>query len=206
MQILVIIKYFQIIIIVKELFVKNINNQRELSNLIDKYFIPQELEVKSNAEITTPFNLRNEMLDKIPLIFWNKPKKVLEPCCGKGGFLIDTIGRFMIGLKETYPDEKERYKVIVEECLYWCDINLTNIFICKLLIDPYNIYKLNYYDKNTLTLDVLKAWNFKYFDAIVCNPPYEEKSENGVSKGGGNNLYTKFIYFADSILNKNGSE
>lgn len=194
----------QIIIIVKELFVKNINNQRELSNLIDKYFIPQELEVKSNAEITTPFILRNEMLDKIPLIFWNKPKKVLEPCCGKGGFLIDIIGRFMIGLKETYPDEKERYKIIVEECLYWCDINLTNIFICKLLIDPYNIYKLNYYDKNTLTLDVLKAWNFKYFDAIVCNPPYEEKSENGVSKGGGNNLYTKFIYFADSILNKNG--
>ena len=42
------------------------------------------------------------------------------------------------------PDKQERYKVIVEECIYWCDINPTNVFICKLLIDPHDMYKLNY--------------------------------------------------------------
>ena len=45
-----------------------------------------------------------------------------------GGLGID---RFMIGLKDVIPDEKVRYKTIVEECLYFSDINTTNIFICK---------------------------------------------------------------------------
>tara|TARA_B110000037_G_C17107014_1_gene500276 strand:- start:2171 stop:2374 length:204 start_codon:yes stop_codon:yes gene_type:complete len=57
----------QIIRTIKELFMKNIKNNRELSNLIDKYLIPQELEKKKNAEVSTPFKLRQEMLDKMPI-------------------------------------------------------------------------------------------------------------------------------------------
>ena len=85
----------QIIRTVKELFMKNINNNNELSSLIDVYLIPQELEKKKNAEVSTPYKLRNEMLDKIPIDFWKIPNKVFEPCVGKGGFLIDIIDRFM---------------------------------------------------------------------------------------------------------------
>ena len=40
-------------------------DKRKLSELIDKYFIPQELEKKTNAEVSTPFKLRQEMLSKI---------------------------------------------------------------------------------------------------------------------------------------------
>jgi len=126
----------QIIRTVKELFMKNIKNNRELSKLIDKYLIPQELEKKSNAEVSTPFKLRQEMLDKIPVEFWTSIKKVFEPCAGKGGFIVDIIDRCMNGLEKTIPDERERYRTIVEECLYFSDINPTNILICKLLIDP----------------------------------------------------------------------
>ena len=97
--------------------IKNITNMKELSILIDKYFIPQELEKKKNAEVSTPHKLRQEMLDTVPLEFWTSPKRVFEPCAGKGGFLIDIIDRFMIGLYLTFPNEKLRYKVIVEECL-----------------------------------------------------------------------------------------
>jgi hypothetical protein len=168
----------QIIRTVKELFIKNINNCKKLSNLIDKYLIPQELEKKSNAEVSTPFKLRQEMLNKIPIEFWTSIKKVFEPCAGKGGFIIDIIDRFMDGLKEKFPDEKERYKTIVEECLYFSDINPTNIFICKLLIDPYNEYKLNYHEGNTLELDIKKKWNIDKFDAVIGNPPYNENPDN----------------------------
>jgi len=58
----------QIIRTVKELFMKNVKNNKDLSILIDKYLIPQELEKKSNAEVSTPFKLRQEMLDKIPIL------------------------------------------------------------------------------------------------------------------------------------------
>jgi len=144
----------QLIRSIKEIFCKNIRNSRELSILIDKYLIPQKLEKEDNAEYSTPFKLRQEMLDKIPLDFWKSIRKVFEPCSGKGGFIIDIIDRFMTGLKDIIPDEKLRYKTIVEECLYFSDKNVTNIFISKLLIDPYNEYKLNYNEGNTLELDI----------------------------------------------------
>jgi len=187
----------QIIRTIKELFMKNIKNNRELSNLIDKYLIPQELEKKSNAEVSTPFKLRKEMLDKIPVDFWTSIKKVFEPCAGKGGFIIDIIDRFMNGLEETIPDEKERYKAIVEECLYFSDINSTNIFICKLLIDPYNDYKLNYSEGNTLELDIKEKWNIEGFDAVIGNPPYQNTNNN---KGSGNTLWNKFVEKSLNIL------
>ena len=168
----------QIIRTVKELFMKNIKNNKELSSLIDKYLIPQELEKKSNAEVSTPFKYRQKMLDKIPIDFWKSIKKVFEPCAGKGGFIIDIIDRFMIGLKDLIPDEKNRYKTIVEKCLYFSDINSTNIFICKLLIDPYNNYKLNYNEGNTLELDINEKWGIDHFNAVIGNPPYNEDPEN----------------------------
>lgn len=54
----------QIIRTVKELFMKNIKDNGELSKLIDIYIIPQELEKKSNAEVSTPFKLRQEIITK----------------------------------------------------------------------------------------------------------------------------------------------
>lgn len=189
----------QIIRTVKELFMKNIKNNRELSSLIDKYLIPQELEKKSNAEVSTPFKLRQEMLDKIPIEFWTSIKKVFEPCTGKGGFIIDIIDKFMNGLKETITDEKLRYKTIVEECLYFSDINPTNIFICKLLIDPYNEYNLNYNEGNTLELDIKEKWNIVGFDAVIGNPPYESQIGTGDNK-----LYLAFTKYSIDNLYKNG--
>ena len=191
----------QIIRTIKELFMKNMNSNKELSKLIDKYLIPQELEKKSNAEVSTPFKLRQEMLDKIPTDFWNTPKKVFEPCVGKGGFIVDIIDRFMIGLKDNILDEKLRYKTIVEDCLYFSDINSTNIFICKLLIDPYNEYELNYNEGNTLEIDIKKKWGVGGFDAVIGNPPYNASGDTGT----GNTIWQNFTRISlDKLIIKNG--
>jgi len=173
----------------KELFCKNIKNSRELSKIIDKYLIPQETEKKKNAEVSTPHQLRQEMLDKIPPEFWTKENKVFEPCCGKGGFLVDIVERFMIGLKRKYPDEKQRYKEIVEKCLYFSDINDMNIFICRLLLDPYNEYKLKYNEGDTLKLDIRKKWGVEGFEAVIGNPPYNSSGAIGT----GNTIWQLFV-------------
>ena len=178
----------QIIRTIKELFMKNITNMKELSCLIDKYFIPQELEKKLNAEIPTPHKLRQEMINIIPLEFWTSPRRVFEPCAGKGGFLIDIIDRFMVGLSSTIPDEKIRYKVIVEECLYFSDINKTNIFICNLLIDPNNEYSLNFNEGNTLELNIQEKWSIDGFNAVIGNPPYNTSGNTGT----GNTIWQDF--------------
>jgi len=178
---------------------ENKKKDRELSNLIDKYLIPQELEKKSNAEVSTPFKLRQEMLDKIPVEFWTKINKVFEPCAGKGGFIVDIIDRFMIGLKNIIPDEEERRRTIVEECLYFSDINPTNIFICKLLIDPDNEYKLNYNEGDTLKLDIKEKWGIDGFDAVIGNPPYESQTGTGDNK-----LYLDFTKYSINSLHRDG--
>jgi hypothetical protein len=180
---------------------KNIKNNRELSNLIDKYLIPQELEKKSNAEVSTPFKLRQEMLDKIPVEFWKSRKKVFEPCSGKGGFIVDIIDRFMNGLEENIPDDNLRYKTIVEECLYFSDINPTNIFVCKLLVDPYNDYLLNYNEGNTLDLDIKEKWDIEGFDAVIGNPPYNSSGNTGT----GNTIWQDFTKVSlNKLLKNNG--
>src|SRR5690606_5963276 len=80
---------------IHELFRDCRNDPNKLSQLVDKYLIPTILERNENGEIITPSFLRNEMLDTLPSIFWETPKKVFEPCCGKYGFTIDIVNRFM---------------------------------------------------------------------------------------------------------------
>lgn len=199
---------------VKELFSMAGADKRELSRLIDEHLVPHELEKKKNAEVSTPYSLRQDMLSKIPEELWKgrtvmlrnkKTKKVrtvvtypkiFEPCAGKGGFLIDIVDRLMVGLAKAIPNEDERYKKIVEECLYWGDINPTNVFICRLLLDPEGKYDLKFYEGDTLTLDVTAHWGITGFDAVIGNPPYNASQNNTGKRGGGDSLWNKFVVSA----------
>ena len=186
-------KFNLIILEIKEIFKLNLYNKNELSKSIDKYLVPHINEKKQNAEVSTPLTLRKEMIDKIPSEFWTTPKKVFEPCSGKGGFLIDIIDKFMNGLKEVIKDDEERYRIIVEECLYYSDINKQNIFIAKLLLDPYNKYNLNSNDGDTLKLDIKEKWDLDEFDLVIGNPPYNEDPDNS-NDPHMKPIYQKWIY------------
>ena len=190
----------QIIRTVKELFRKNLYNTKNFSQLIERFFIPHELEKVNYGEITSPFHLRKDMLDKMPEDFWTSPKKVLEPCCGKGLLLIDIIERFMIGLEDSIPDENERKKIILEQCIYFADINATNIYICKLLIDPCNEYNLNYNIGDTLETDLLEKWNVDSFDGIISNPPYNSSG----TIASGNTIWQKFTKLSMELIKSGG--
>lgn len=185
---------------IRDIFRHNLDNKKELSKSIDKFLIPHENEKKQNAEISTPFELRQEMINKIPEDFWTTPKKVFEPCSGKCGFLLDIIDKFMVGLNYI-QDKEERYQFIVEECLYFSDINKQNIFIAKLLLNPYGKYKLNYNEGDTLKLNIKEKWGIDGFDAVIGNPPYQPFS-NG--KKGGKSIWPDFVEYAINNLNQEG--
>lgn len=182
----------QVICRVKELFGNSLHNQKELAKLIDEYLVPQELEKKQNAEVSTPPQLRKDMLDALEKYspdFFKTPKKVFEPCCGKGQFVVDIIDRFMNGLMELIPDESERYRLIVNDCMYFADINPTNIFIVCLLLDPFGLYNLNYYEGDTLKLDTKDYWKLEGFDGVIGNPPYNASGNTGT----GNTIWQHFV-------------
>ena len=180
-----------IIRLVKNSFIEAIDsNSFEFVKSVDLFLKPTEYERKRNAEISTPYVLRQEMLSVVPIDFWKTPKKVFEPCCGKIGFVYDVYCKFLEGLKDVIPDEEERKRVIFEECIYFSDINKMNVLSVKRIIDRKNKYKLNYYIGDTLKLDIKEKWGIKGFDLVIGNPPYQNRNNN---KGTGNTLWDKFV-------------
>ena len=70
-------------------FNKKYQKLNSKSKKLDKYLIPQELEKKKNGEISTPYKLRQEIIDKLEEYkpnFFKKKRTVFEPWSGKGGF------------------------------------------------------------------------------------------------------------------------
>jgi len=177
----------------------------ELLKFIHDCLKPKELEKKKFGEVFTPMPLINEMLDKLPIEVWENPElKWLDPANGMGNFMITVYFRLFKGLKDIIIDDKLRKKHILENMLYMSEINKKNCFISKQIFDINNKYKLNIYNGDSLLLNTFSVWNIEKFDIIVGNPPYQAVSESGIVKGGGNNLYTKFIYKSDSLLKDNG--
>lgn len=202
--------FISLVNFIKQGLKTNLGDLDTLSKLIDEYLTPHENEKRQNAEVSTPYGLRQEMLDsveKYTTIFSGvkdsddlRYPRIFEPCCGKGGFLIDVIDRLKKGLRKYHPDDSELYQVIVEDCLYFADINPLNIFICKLLIDPAGKYKLNYYLGDTLDLNVVKKFGDK-FDLVIGNPPYNASN----SVGTGTPIWQHFTRKAlTEWLNLNG--
>ena len=175
----------------------------EFIDLVDKILKPTEIQKKKNAEITTPFNLAREMIDKIDEEFWKSPKKVFEPCCGKGIFCLLIYNKFWTGLKDLYPDEHERRKVILNECIYFADIDALNIFIVEGILSNKGEFKINYHHGNTLELDIKATWGIDGFDLYVCNPPYEDNSAEK-RKALNHNLWSEFLNWSYDRLNDNG--
>ena len=199
-----------------------VNNIREiyitapahrLRELIEKHFIPTNDEKKKNAEIPTPVNLVDDMLNTIPDEFWTTPKKVFEPCCGKGNFVLGIFDKFYEGLKEIYPDEIERCHVIMTECIYYADLTALNVFITTEImkchvqsrcgLDELD-YNFNNNIGNTLELNIEDKWNINRFNAVIGNPPYQDSGDEGLRKALNHNLWGDFINYSFERLQDNG--
>lgn len=177
----------------------------KIREVLASHFIPSKTEQKLNMEIHTPCVLVDDMLGSIPLVFWTKPHKVLEPCCGKGNFIIAIFDLFYKGLEFCIPNIELRCDKIVNECIFYTDISPDNIFITTELLKRHVISKNanitgynNSHIGDTLACKINDIFGVDKFDAIVCNPPYQ--------KGNGNNatLWDKFVIYALDILKKSG--
>ena len=196
-----------------------VNNIREiysiapankLRKLIEQHFVPTASEKEDNAEVPTPVILVDDMISEISGDLWRSPHRVFEPCCGKGNFVLGIFDKFYHGLKDLYPDEIERCRIIMTECIYYADLTTLNVFITTELLkchiqsycglDELD-YQFNSYEGNTLELNINDIWNINGFHAIIGNPPYNDSQNNTGKKGGGDLLWNKFVDISlDSFL------
>jgi hypothetical protein len=188
--------------------IDDIYNKTEPNNIretLAKHFTPSKAEQKLNMEIHTPCVLVDDMLASIPLEFWSKPHKVLEPCCGKGNFIIAIFDLFFTGLEICIPNLELRCDKIINECIYYTDISPDNVFITTELLRRHVLSKnvtISGYNNghigDTLKCKINEVFSVDKFDAIICNPPYQS--------GNGNNgtLWNRFVIYAMDILKVSG--
>ena len=180
-----------------------------LREKLDKEFVPTLEEKTQYAEVTTPYTLMEEMLDSIPSSFWECPdKKVFEPCCGKGGFVLSLFERFFKGLSHVIKDEVVRSSHILSNILYFADISLSNIMITREMLRAYASFRCQ-----SVAADFSKVlcggfcgnslgyrdgiW-LGLFDAVVGNPPFNAGPDHKII------LWPEFVYIALEVWIKGG--
>lgn len=184
---------------------------------VREYVKIAEVERKKHGEIHTPLKeLAKPMVklvEKYDEDFWkNKNHKVLDSSAGYGTFLILVAYKFMVGLKDEFPDEEERFKWIVENCLYYGELQSKSVFSWLVSIDPYNIYKTNIYWGDFLSEDFDKhmkeVWEVEKFDLIIQNPPYQMLKETEKNKNSKNPktqpIWNLFVNKSITILSESG--
>lgn len=166
------------------------NKVKSIIILLRDYVKTVDVAKKEHGEVLTPFNeLAKPMVnlvDKYDSNFWkDKNNKVLDSSAGYGTFLILCLYKFMEGLKNVIIDEDERLKHIIENQLYYGELQSKSVFSWLVSIDIENKYKTNIYWGSYLDdgfdYHMKTVWGVEKFDLIIQNPPYQ-KQKPGFTK------------------------
>jgi hypothetical protein len=158
-------------------------------------------EISNYGEVFTEIKHVLEIISIIDDNFWKNPNlKILDPCNGVGNFPSIIIQKLMIGLVEYYIDETDRYKYIIENMIYVCEIQPRNMSHYIKLFNKDNLYNLNTYEGSFLEdgfKNQMVIWNIQNFDLVVGNPPYQIGNDSRSSVS----IYHRFVQTSVEISN-----
>lgn len=128
-----------------------------MENNITKDDIKRSKErIIATGEVYTDEHIVRDMLDMVKSEDWENPTiTMLEPSCGDGNFVVIMIEKFMDGLKNVIPDERERFKNIIENQVFAIDIMADNVIATRNRISEKFGYNINDYNHNIIQADTL---------------------------------------------------
>lgn len=185
--------------------VSKVDHLREVIEMFRTYVKVADVEKKKHGEVMSPIDeLVKPMIKLVPEEFWTNPDhKILDSSAGIGTFPIMCLYKLMNGLKDWEPDVDKRFKHIVENMLYYGELQARNVFLYLCALDPNDEYNLNIYWgsflENSFDKHMKEVWNVESFDLIIQNPPYQLQRE-GFKKT--QPLWHLFVQKSISILSK----
>lgn len=172
---------------------------KNVINEINKHINTTNPETIKYGEVFTDLELVEKIINSIDVSFWKNPYlKILDPCNGVGNFPAIIIEKLMMGLIGFEQDEYKRYKYIIENIIYVCEIQERNMEGYLNIFNLNGEYKMNYYIGSFLSDEFnnqMDIWDIKYFDLIVGNPPYQIGKDTRSSFS----IYHKFVEKAVNI-------
>ena len=187
---------------------KSLRKEKVLE-IIHKRLTPRQKQKKDLGEVFTPIELIEDMLSHLPKSDWSNPDlKWLDPANGIGNFPVVVFYKLDEGLKAWEPNENKRRKHIIENMIYMMEIQSNNNRIAR------NIFTslCKSCTPNIWTIDTLKTTNEKIkehfhvdnFHRIIGNPPFQAFQEAEGKRGGGDELYMKFVKKSIELLESDG--
>jgi hypothetical protein len=177
----------------------------ELVNAYREYVEVADCEVKTHGEVMTPIWLVEDMLNTLPSDVWSNPNlKWLDPCSGVGTYSSVVVQRLMKGLEDFEKNPTKRYRHIIEEMIYVCELQPKNMFIFQCVFDKDDTNELNTYCGSFLDEKfdnhMTDVWGVEKFDIVMGNPPYQTSNEGEKTQP----IWDKFVLKSLSILSRNG--
>jgi len=189
---------------IKALTNKDINRLDHIKDVIimlRDYVKVGDVEKKKFGEVMTPLSLVKEMLSTLPEETWSNPNlKILDPANGTGPYPAVVIYKLMKGLENWEPDTEKRYKHIIENMIYTCELQAKNVFLWLCVADPFDEYETNTYWGSFLDegfdKHMKEVWDVDKFDIVMGNPPYNTDANGDFQTS---DLYDKFVINSMSI-------
>lgn len=172
--------------------------------IIEENSVTDKVRKTTFGEVFTSYELICEMLDKLPKETWTNEKlKWLDPAAGVGNFHAVVFERLMIGLQSVIKDEELRKKHILENMLFFVELQSKNIEIIKRVFNPNNQFKINLLQGDFCSFNIFD-FNLMTYDFVIGNPPYQDMYAENQRKAKNHNLWSVFLEKGFSMLNKNG--
>ena len=154
---------------------------------LEKHISRQKMSVYLGEDSSTPLELVQEMISRIPQEVLEDPKsRFLDPCAGTGTFLVALFHE----LKKYHEEDH-----ILPNMLYACEVDKFKSRILK------NLGIENIYEESFLT----KQFDMK-FNVVTGNPPYNKRVGDGGKSGtvGDKTFYRKFVNKAFEVCTEDG--
>lgn len=167
-----------------------LDNEEAVRALVDSLCIVDDYCKKTYAEVFTPLETVERVLNMLPPHVWSNPNLTwFEPAVGIGSFMVCIYYRLMAGLGDAIPDHKSRHRHVLRNMLFMSEINIKNINICRSIFGA----EANIHHGDTMALDarrMQRLWGRTRFDVILGNPPYHHKM---CVKGSTPTIYHEFV-------------
>jgi len=191
--------------------IEKVNNLPSYMNVSSK---------KTNGIVYTPQWIVDLILDNIEYKNNIYDKKIIDPSCGEGIFLVEAVERL---LKDCIDNNLslDEIREVLHNNIFGFDIDKNAIIKCKIylndVIQKYGIDKIEW---NVLQIDSLDKNRvkqyFNSFDYVIGNPPYiriqhlgKERRERiqrewSFCRSGSTDIYIAFFELGLNLLNETG--